>query len=191
LTRGSRATTHIYWEFTLPEIPSAATIDSITCQYKARTSSSSTSYISAATIQLYSGTTAKGSSKSILTTSTSASSLSSTQIGTWTASEINTGVRLRTDATRGTSRTTSNYYIYFYGATINITYTISGTVYEINASSDIDGVTVAPTTQEIFQGGNGTITINGTLNEVTVTDNGSDVTNLLVAHSSGSISTVA
>lgn len=123
LTRGQSAQTHVYWEFSLPTIPTDATIDSITCNYKARVSSSSTSYIAQATIQLYSGTTAKGSSKSIRTTSTAASSLSSSQIGTWTPAEINAGMRLRTWAQRGGSRTTSNYYIYFYGADIEIEYT--------------------------------------------------------------------
>lgn len=121
LSRGSGAATYMYWLFTLPAIPADATIDSITCNYKARVSSSSTSYIRTATIQLYSGTTAKGSSQSIRTTSTAASSISSP--GTWTAAEVNAGVRLRVDATRGTSRTTSNYYVYFYGADIEIEYT--------------------------------------------------------------------
>lgn len=123
LTRGQSAQTHVYWEFSMPAIPTNATINSITCNYKARVSSSSTNYIAQATIQLYSGTTAKGSSKSIRTTSTEASSLSSDQIGTWTPAEINAGMRLRTWAQRGGSRTTSNYYIYFYGADIEIEYT--------------------------------------------------------------------
>lgn len=123
LTRGQSAQSYMYWEFSLPTIPANATIDSITCNYKARVSSSSTSYIAQATIQLYSGTTAKGSSKSIRTTSTDASSLSSSQIGSWTPTEINSGMRLRTWAQRGGSRTTSNYYIYFYGADVEIEYT--------------------------------------------------------------------
>ena len=123
LTRGQSAQSYMYWEFDVPAIPTNATINSITCNYKARVSNSSTNYIAQATIQLYSGTTAKGSSKSIRTTSTDASSLSSDQIGTWTAAEINAGMRLRTWAQRGGSRTTSNYYIYFYGADIEIEYT--------------------------------------------------------------------
>lgn len=127
LTRGSSAESYMYWEFDLPTIPTGATINSITCNYKARTSTTSTSYINTATIQMCSGTTTKGSSKSILTTSTSASSFSSTQIGTWTVAELNAGVKLRTYAKRGTSRTTSNYYIYFYGADIEVTYTEAST----------------------------------------------------------------
>ena len=121
LTRGSRAQTHVYWEFSLDAIPNDATINSITCHYKARVSNSSTSYISAAAIQLCSGTTTKGDSKSIRTTSTAVNTIDSP--GTWTAAEVNAGVKLLTTATRGTSRTTSNYYIYFYGADIEIEYT--------------------------------------------------------------------
>ena len=127
LTRNANAETYIYWEFDVPTIPANATINSITCNYHARTSNSSTSYIAQATIQMCSNKTTKGSAKSILTTSTSASSFSSTQIGTWTAAEINAGVKLKTWAKRGTSRTTSNYYIYFYGADITITYTEAAT----------------------------------------------------------------
>ncbi len=127
LTRGSGASTYIYWEFDLPTIPDGSTINSITCNYKARTSNSSTSYIASATIQLCSNKTTKGTSKSIRTTSTTASSFTSAGIGTWTVAEINAGVKLKTSATRGTSRTTSNYYIYFYGADIEITYTEAAT----------------------------------------------------------------
>lgn len=127
LTRNANAETYMYWEFSLPAIPTGSTINSITCNYKARTSSSSTNYIAQATIQMCSGTTTKGTSKSILSTSTNASSFSSTQIGTWTVAELNAGVKLRTYAKRGTSRTTSNYYIYFYGADIEVTYTEAST----------------------------------------------------------------
>ena len=95
LTRGSQAESYMYWEFNLPAIPTGATINSITCNYKARTSSASTSYIAQATIQMCTGTTTKGTAKSILTTSTNASSFSSTQIGTWTIAELNAGVKLR------------------------------------------------------------------------------------------------
>lgn len=121
LTRGSRASSYMYWEFQLSQIPADATIDRVTCNYKARTSSGNTSYISAAEIQLCSGTTRKGTAQSILTTSTNAGSISSP--GSWTAAEVNAGVKLVTAAQRGTSRTNSNYYIYFYGADIEIEYT--------------------------------------------------------------------
>ena len=134
LTRGSGAETYMYWEFNLSTIPSNAIINSVTCTYKARTSATSTSYIAQATIQLCSNTTVKGSSQSILTTSTDESSFSTSNIGTWTAAELNAGVKLRTDAKRGTSRTSSNYYIYFYGATITVEYTIPSFYIKQNGS---------------------------------------------------------
>jgi len=180
LTRGSRAESYVYWEFTLPEVPAGATIESITCNYKARVSNSSTSYISAATIQLYSGTTAKGSSESIRTTSTSVADISSP--GTWTAAEVNAGVRLMTHGTRGTSRTTSNYYIYFYGADISITYSLNGTAYEITATSNVSGVTISPASQEVIQGGSGSVTVSSKT-DVVITDNGNDVTSSFVSAS--------
>lgn len=127
LTRGSSAESYMYWEFNLPTIPAGATINSITCNYKARTNTTSTSYINQATIQMCSNKTTKGTAKSIRTTSTSASSFSSSEIGAWTVAELNAGVKLRTYAKRGTSRTTSNYYIYFYGADISVTYTEAST----------------------------------------------------------------
>ena len=127
LTRGSGASSYMYWEFDVPTIPDGATINSIECEYRARVSNSSTSYIASAAIQMCSGTTTKGSSKSIRTTSTAVGSFSSSEMGTWTAAEINAGVKLKTTATRGTSRTSSNYYIYFYGADITITYTEAAT----------------------------------------------------------------
>ena len=189
LTRGSRAETYIYWEFTLPEIPSGASIDNIVCKFKARVSNSSSSYISAATIQLCSGTTEKGSSEDIRTTSTSVNTIDNS--GTWTASEVNAGVRLKTTATRGTSRTSSNYYIYFYGADISITYSINGTMYEITASSNVDGISVAPASHEVFQSGSCELTITGNLGNAKVMDNDIDVTSLLVEVSGSSVETVA
>lgn len=123
LTRGSSASSYIYWEFSLPTIPDNATIDSISCNYRAGVSSTSTRYIASATIQMCSNKTTKGSSKSIMSTSPSASSFTSAQMGTWTVAEINAGVKLKTSATRGTSSTNSNYAIRFYGADIEIEYT--------------------------------------------------------------------
>ena len=123
LTRGSRASSYIYWEFSLPTIPTGATINSISCNYRAGVSSTTTRYIASAYIQMCSGTTTMGTAKSIMATSPNATSFSSTEIGTWTVAQINAGVKLKQTATRGTSSTNSNYAMRFYGADISITYT--------------------------------------------------------------------
>ena len=117
LVTGSRATTTIYWPFDLSAIPSGAEIDSVSCKVKA--SVSSTSGVSSASVQLYSGSTSKGSSTSILSTSTSAKTLS---VGTWTRSELQ-NCRLCLKAQRGTSSTSTTRSLRFYGADLTVTYT--------------------------------------------------------------------
>lgn len=117
LVTGYRATTTIYWPFDLSAIPSGAEIDSVSCKVKA--SVSSTSGVSSASVQLYSGSTSKGSSTSILSTSTSAKTLS---VGTWTRSELQ-NCRLCLKAQRGTSSTSTTRSLLFYGADLTVTYT--------------------------------------------------------------------
>ena len=117
LVTGYRATTTIYWPFDLSAIPSGAEIDSVSCEVKA--SVSSTSGVSSASVQLYSGSTSKGSSTSILSTSTSAKTLS---VGTWTRSELQ-NCRLCLKAQRGTSSTSTTRSLLFYGADLTVTYT--------------------------------------------------------------------
>ena len=117
LVTGSRATTTIYWPFDLSAIPSGAEIDSVSCKVKA--SVSSTNGVGSASVQLYSGSTSKGSSTSILSTSTSAKTLS---VGTWTRSELQ-NCRLCLKAQRGTSSTSTTRSLRFYGADLTVTYT--------------------------------------------------------------------
>ena len=117
LVTGSRATTTIYWPFDLSAIPSGAEIDSVSC--KVRASVSSTSGVSSASVQLYSGSTSKGSSTSILSTSTSAKTLS---VGTWTRSELQ-NCRLCIEAKRSPSIAPTQRYLLFYGADLTVTYT--------------------------------------------------------------------
>ena len=117
LVTGSRATTTIYWPFDLSAIPSGAEIDSVSCKVKA--SVSSTIGVNSASVQLYSGSTSKGSSTDILSTSTSAKTLS---VGTWTRSELQ-NCRLCLKAKRSTSGTSTTRSLLFYGADLTVTYT--------------------------------------------------------------------
>ena len=172
---GSRATTYISYTFDVSSIPESATIDSVTCT--ARVYVSSTSYISTAVLQLYNGTTAKGSSTNARSTSASTYTLTP---GTWTRSELE-NIEIRYTATRGTSNTTRTAYIYFYGAQLNIEYSINGTLYTIAASSTVTGVTVTPASQERLGGTNGIVTINGeSIDGLSITDNDVDISQLLV-----------
>lgn len=134
LVTGSRATTTIYWPFDLSAIPSGAEIDSVSCKVKA--SVSSTSGVSSASVQLYSGSTSKGSSTSILSTSTSAKTLS---VGTWTRSELQ-NCRLCLKAQRGTSSTSTTRSLLFYGADLTVTYTYKNEKFMLKLSGAYNDV---------------------------------------------------
>lgn len=118
LKTGTSAETWVYWPFDLSAIPSNATIDSVSCSAKAAVSITNSSYIKSRTIQLYSGATGKGSATD-LTTSDTAHNL---DCGTWTRAELQ-DCRLRMYARRGSSGTSTNRYLYFYGADLTVTYT--------------------------------------------------------------------
>ena len=134
LVTGSRATTTIYWPFDLSAVPSGAEIDSVSCKVKA--SVSSTSGVSSASVQLYSGSTSKGSSTSILSTSTSAKTL---RVGTWTRSELQ-NCRLCLNARRDTSSTSKTRSLLFYGADLTVTYTYKNEKFMLKLSGAYNDV---------------------------------------------------
>ena len=86
----------------------------------------------------------------------------------------------------------SSRYIYFYGATFTVNYSITGTAYTVTATSNTQDVTVSPATQDIMAGEDATVTINvDDITDYEVTDNGTDVTSLLVRHQIPSGGTVS
>lgn len=124
LVTGRNANTYVYYNFDCSSIPSNATIDSVTCVAKVKRSSTSTRYINIAELQLTTGTTVKGSSTSV--TSTSGTTYNVNGGTTWTRAELY-NLKIRFYAQRGTSSTSStSYYISFYGATLTVTYTAQG-----------------------------------------------------------------
>lgn len=178
---------YTYYTFPVSGIPSGATISSVSCIAKIRINN--TNRVSNTNIQLYSGTTAKGTSKTF--SSTDASNTVTLSGATWTTSELN-NARLRFGGTRASSN--SNGYIYFYGATLSVTYTLTGTAYTITATSSIDGITATPATQDVLSGENAeVITIEGVsdLSDICVKDNDIDVTDQLVQHEYESGDTVS
>lgn len=184
-TIASGATGYLYYTFTAPSIPTGATIDSVTAQAKVRVSS--TTRVTNTVCQLYSGTTAKGSNTTFA--STSSSNVVTLTPGTWTLSELS-NIRMRIGGTGSSSSGgggSSSRYIYFYGATVVINYTISGTQYTIAATSQVSGATASPSTQNIMEGGSATVTIEASsIDDIMVTDNNVDVTSSLVRHDSQS-----
>ena len=178
LTTGSGATTYIYFTFDFSEIPAGATIDSVSCSAKAYINTTNSSRITTRQIQLYSGTTAKGSAHTISNSTTEFSMTT----GTWTRDELQ-NARIRLYGVRGTSNTSSTYYFRFYGATFTVNYSVNGTAYTIGATSNVTGTTVEPSTQEVMEGESATVSIYTSLIDgLTITDNDVDISNELIEH---------
>lgn len=116
-TRGSNAETWIYYKFDTSSIPANATDITVTCTAKALANGNSTTNPTKS-MRLYSGTTAKGTAATI----GSSASEKTVTAGTWTLAELR-DARIRLYTQRGTSGTTTNYYIRFYGATLTVKYT--------------------------------------------------------------------
>lgn len=176
---GSSASTYISYTFDVSTIPDNATIDSVSCTAKVRVSS--TSYISSAYLRLYNNSTAMGSQTSARNTTSGGQTYTLTP-GTWTRSQLN-NIQIRYTGTRGTSNTNRAAYLYFYGATLSVTYTISGTQYTIAATSNVQNYTITPASQGIMAGNSCYVDIPAdNLDEIKVTDNDVDVTSSFVRY---------
>lgn len=120
IVNGSNSESYIYYNFNL-NIPLDAVIDSVACTVKGKMSN--TGGTTARELQLFSGSTAKGTATSITSTSLQTLTLNA---GTWTAAELN-NAKLRFYAKRGTSATTTNRHYDLYGATLTVAYTVPST----------------------------------------------------------------
>lgn len=117
LKTGSKAETWAYFGFDTSQIPADAEIVSVACSEKCYISNTTSNRIGTRQIQMFSGTTAKGSATTV-STSTTAQNMT---CGTWTRNELN-DCRIRMYAVRGSQYTTTTYYFRFYGATLTIKY---------------------------------------------------------------------
>ena len=99
---------------------------------------------------MYSGSTAKGSSTSITTSATDvAKTTYNLSIGSWTASEI-ANARFHLAMTNSASST--HRYLYLYGVSFTVTYTIAGKMYVYtlsNITADHVIVVTAPSAQDV------------------------------------------
>jgi len=189
-TTGSRAVTQIYLNFDeCADIPSGATINSVSCSVKCGTQG--TNYFSTRTVQMCTGTTTKGSATT-MSGSNSSPSTHNLSVGTWTASELQ-NAKLYFHIIRGTSNTTTDATFSVFGATLTVNYTVNGIAYTIAATSNVSGITVDPASQEQLGGEDAVIAIYGdSLDDVNVTDNDINVKDQLVRHtvpSGGTLST--
>ena len=127
--------------FDLPDLPSSATLTSVTARARLRVSS--TSRMSSTICRLYAGSTAKGSNVTFATTTATLYNLTP---GTWTVSELST-LRMRIGATSSSS--TSSKYIYIYGADVTVSYTLGGEFYTYTISNVTTDHTVVITSGQV------------------------------------------
>ena len=168
-TLSTSTTGYIYYLFDTSDIPAGATITSVTA--RARAYVNNTTRVTNTVCQLYSGTTARGSNATFA--STNSSNIVTLSPGTgWTRAYLN-DLRIRIGATGGTS--SSSKYVYFAGAEVVVTYTI--TTYTVTATGD---GTLDPASEEVESGGSYSLSISGLSSRPIVTDNNIDVTSQLV-----------
>lgn len=147
----SQRVSQIYLEFNkanLSNIPSDATIDSVTANV--RYAVSNTTYVSAVSIQLYADTSSKGSAVTTRSTSSSTSGGAKYAItpGIWSLSELQ-NIRLHISATH--NKSTGNGHIYFYGADVTVNYTAQSTPVPFRVKSN--GSWATPTKVLVKQNG--------------------------------------
>lgn len=120
-------TAHVYFTFDTSALPADAMIQSITAKFKAMTNS--TTRVPFQNVQLYSGTTAKGTGVAFPTTTATVYQITDT--GSWTRAELN-DLRIRVDASADSGGTT--HRIQFYGADVTVTWISQGYYQVIQAT---------------------------------------------------------
>lgn len=132
-------------------IPSSATIVSVTCQATIQFSRNGSSSGVTASCQMYSGSTAKGSSTTITTSATDvAKTTYNLSIGSWTASEI---ANARFYMTMTNNASSTHRYLYLYGVSFIVTYTLDGKLYVYtlsNITADHTIVVTAPAQNTLY-----------------------------------------
>lgn len=134
LVYGSNSETYAYFTFDLSEIPEDAVITSINCKAKAHGKMSSKSTTTAQTIQLYTGTTPKGTATTL--PSNNETTILTLDCGTWTRAELD-DCRIKLYAKRGTVNTSTDDSIGLFGATLTVEYEVEAS---ITGHVNIDGV---------------------------------------------------
>lgn len=124
LKTGSSAESYVYVKFDTSEIPSNATIKSVTGSMLIYGSTTAQSRTKTRNIQFYSEKTAKGTATDFSLTG-SATIYEITNSGTWSRSELN-NLSIRLYVQRNSSSTTGSTYVYWLGGDVTIEYEIGG-----------------------------------------------------------------
>ena len=141
-TSTAGSTTSIYYNFAPITLPENATITSITCRYRASwpggsgTNNTGTQYFSSRKSYLCYGTTKKGNGMTISNTTSSQSTIDNlTDTGTWSKNELS-NIKLLLEGIHQTGNT-QQVTVTFWGATLNVTYTVPQDPYYTYTLSNI------------------------------------------------------
>ena len=114
-------------------IPSGATIQSVSCSATLQFNANGSGSGFTSSFQMYSGSTAKGSANNWVTEGSDvAKTTYNLSIGSWSASDIQ-NAKFYITATNNASST--KRYIYVYGVSFSVTYSISGVLYVYTLSN--------------------------------------------------------
>lgn len=187
-SRASTSSYYIYLRgFNFDDIPSAAVVSSFTVKLKASESGVSTS--SSHKPYLANRTTAINGSCSAITTSATTHEFTGISADWETLKGYGNNLGIRINCRRASKNTTS--YMYIYGAEIEVTYTVPDPR-TITTTLNGDG-TISPSGSNTYYDGDEielVITPTNKSDTVTATRDGTDITDQLVAHRSGSTVTV-
>ena len=131
LSKGTYATSHVYFPMSVPALPYYASIKSVTCQVKIASSSSSSSNIADAQVQLYRGGTAISDTVAFDNNTTATVYTLNLTESAWTSDNLS-NLRLRIYGKRGILGIFNTRSILFYGATLTVTYEVpSGDIFQV------------------------------------------------------------
>ena len=117
LRTGYNAESYMIYGFDLSDIPDGATIVRVTCSARGFVSDARDERISVRQLQMFSGSVAKGTARTL----SAVANAYSLDAGTWTLAELR-NARIRAYAKRGTSNVSTSYTLGFYGATLTVVY---------------------------------------------------------------------
>ena len=121
---GNNAVSDLWYNFDCSQIPSGATIDSVSCQAGAACYNSG-SYFTVKTLQLYVGTsTAKGTAVTVTGNGSTGANHTVDGGTTWTRAELD-DLKIRFYVVRNTSNSSDDASFSFFGATLTVNYTIT------------------------------------------------------------------
>lgn len=160
LVTGTSAETYVFWPFDVSVIPFDATVDSVKCKAVVF---GTTTYLSSAQVQLFSGDTAKGSPTNY--DSSTGDYVRTLTPGSWTRDELR-NIRLRVYSKRVSSYPNGSISAYFGGADLTVTYTYQSEKFMLKLDGAWHDIA------RVFKKVNGIWIEQDDLNNVVVSENG-------------------